>query len=127
MDLDLGVLDLLRIIDIALFGFTMGTAIFINKTAWCLRGRIAGNPGLVPWHITAVTIAMLLSYGWNAHEVLIRVGDPFTWRVPLLLVIGVLYATAMRIIYVVQTRRIRLGKAIESITSPDPAPVIKGP
>lgn len=119
--------DIIRVIDIGLFGFTMGTALMINKTAWRLRNRVAGTPALVPWHISAVTLAMFLSYGWNAFEVYSRLGTPvFTWRIPLLLIIGVLFATAMRIIYTVQTARIRLSSAIENMTIPDPAAVKKG-
>lgn len=118
--------DALRLIDIALFGFTMGTAFVINKNAWALKNRIAGNPGLVAWHISAVTFAMLLSYGWNVVEVITRIGEPITWRVPLLLVIGILFAAAMRLIYEVQTKRIRMSAAIEGMSYPDPANVRKG-
>ncbi len=122
----LDVFDILKLVDIILFGFTMGTAFRINVTAWKLRNRVAGNPGLVPWHISAVTLAMLLSYGWNAYEVVRTIENPgITWRSPLLLVIGILFTTAMHIIYKVQTSRIRLSKAIESITYPDPVPIRK--
>lgn len=115
--------DYIRFLDIAIFGFSMGTAVLININAWKLRNRVAGNPGLVPWHITAVTLAMFVSYGWNVTEVLSRFGEGVSLRTPALLFIGILFSLAMHIIYKVQTSRIRMSRAIESISYPDPAHV----
>jgi hypothetical protein len=39
------------------------------------------NP--VPWHILTIAISYLLATGYICCSIIFRIGQPFTWRIPL--------------------------------------------
>ncbi len=105
--------DVFRFIGFALYGLNIGVVIWINFQAWQLRSAVAGPPRVVPWHVSAISLAWFISFSWNAKDVLDRMGTGFTAYIPLFIFLGILYLIAFRIIGGVQYSRRAVSDVVE--------------
>lgn len=76
MNPDTLIFDLMRLVIFVLYGATLGQVLWIVRTYGTLTGR------LLPRHILTVGIAMVLALTEVAYENASRVGDGFTWYIP---------------------------------------------
>ncbi len=97
--------DVIRFISIATFGAGVGFMVLINVISF----KVLRQPkkfGFLWWHITAISLSFLCLGVVAVEQVAGRLGDPPTWRGPVVLTGTTLFLIAQFIIFNIERRRL---------------------
>lgn len=111
--------DVLRYTIFGLFGVGAAFMVVTNVLAFSVL-RPPKQLGFLWWHVMAISLSFLCLGAISVDAILIRVGNPFTWRVPLGIFGFGLFMVAQIIIFNVERNRFSQKKALEQIVHGDP-------
>lgn len=97
--------DLIRYLIFVFSGIGVGFMIMTNIIAYKVL-RPPKRLGFLWWHVTSISLSFLMVGAVALDNVVGRIGEPFTWRTPMLLAGSMLFATAQVIIFGVERNRL---------------------
>lgn len=95
-------------------GIGVGFMLMTNVIAFQVL-RPPKKLGFLWWHVTSISLSFLMIGTVAMDNIVSRIGDPFTWRAPLMFVGTALYAVAQAIIFRVERSRLIQKKALEIV------------
>lgn len=104
--------DFLRYGVFVLAGVGTGFMLLTNLIAFKAL-RTPQRLGFLWWHITSISLSFICVGAVAMDNIVDRIGDPVTWRAPVLFVGMVLYAAAQTIIFSIERERLIHKRAQE--------------
>lgn len=115
--------DAMRYAVFALSGIGVGFMLMTNFLAFKVL-RPPKRLGFLWWHVTAISLSIMMIGAVALSDIVDRIGGPFTWRAPVMFVGTLLYATAQVIIFRVERQRLVAKRgfdvALSSISTSGP-------
>lgn len=114
--------DVMRLLIFASFGIGIGFMVLTNMIAFMVL-RPPKKLGFLWWHITSISLSFLCIGIVATERVAGDLGEPITWRTPLVLFGMLLYMVAQAIIFSVERQRLVLSRANAVVTKAACPPV----
>lgn len=97
-------------------GIGFGFMVMTNFIAFAVL-RPPKKFGFLWWHVTSISLSFVLVGAVALDNIVERIGEPFTWRAPVMFIGTALYATAQFLIFKIERERLIQRRALEIVAS----------
>lgn len=105
--------DLWRMLGILLVAIATAQMFVINIRTWQNRSRAVAPPRLLWAHVMLISLRDLILTTWATWEVVKRLGGPPTWRVVVLITVGIIGNAAFYLVGKVVSSRRHVSERVE--------------
>lgn len=121
--MDLHAPDVIRFLIFAVAGVGAAFMVATNAIAYNVL-RPPKKLGFLWWHVLAISLGFIFIGVVALDNILLRIGEPITWRVPVGFIGFTLFAVAQVIIFLIERGRLSQKKALERNLATPPAPLV---